>query len=112
MLFVTAGLATVTARAAIVSSHQSFRNTNVKRAVQGASAGLRVVMYRMNLMQPAGDQCVLKGAGGVLTNGAVQNDGWCVPQTEDLGDNGAYSVQVSSAKLDERSGPGVRDPAR
>ena len=88
VLFVTAGLATVTARAAIVSSHQSFRNTNVKRAVQAAGAGIRVVMYQMNLMQPAGDQCVHKGAGGALTNGAVQGDGWCAPQTEDLGDNG------------------------
>jgi hypothetical protein len=97
VLFVVAGLASVAAKAAIVSSHQSFRNTNIKRAVQAAGAGIRVVMYQMNLMQPAGDQCVLKGAGGALTNGALQSNGWCTPQVEDLGDNGAYSVRASSA---------------
>lgn len=97
VLFVTAGLASVAAKAAIVSSNQSFRNANVKRAVQAAAAGIHVVIYQMNLMQPPQDQCVHKGAGGELTNGPVQGDGWCAPQTEDLGDNGAYSVRVSSA---------------
>jgi hypothetical protein len=97
VLFVTAGLASVAAKAAIVSSHESFRNTNVKRAVQAAGAGIRVATYQTNLMQPAPGECVHKGAGGALTNGPVQSDGWCTPQVEDLGDNGAYSMAVSSA---------------
>jgi type II secretory pathway pseudopilin PulG len=104
VLFVVAGLASVAAKAAIVSSNQSFRNSNVKRAVQAAASGLQVVIYQMNLMQPAGDQCVHKGAGDALENGPVQGDGWCAPQVEDLGDNAGYGVQVSSATSVTESG--------
>jgi hypothetical protein len=104
VLFVTAGLASVAAKAAIVSSNQSFRNSNVKRAIQAAAAGIHVVIYQMNLMQPPEDQCVQKGAGGALTNGPVLGDGWCAPQTEDLGDNGVYSVRVSSASSNTVAG--------
>lgn len=96
VLFTTAGLATVAAKASIVSSHQSLRTTNLKRAIHASNAGTQVAIYQTNLMQPPGDQCVLAGAGGVLSNGAVQADGWCAPQTEDLGGNGAYTFQVSS----------------
>ena len=102
VLFAVAGLATVAARAAIVSNHQSFRDNNAKRAVQAANAGLQTAVYQTNLMQPGSNQCVLKDMStGALSNGAVQADGWCAPQTEDLGDGGSYAVQVS------RTGPGA-----
>ena len=61
--------------------HQSFRNTNVKRASPGRRLpGSGWSSYQMNLMQPPGTSVCHKGAGGALTNGAVQGDGWCAPR--------------------------------
>ena len=97
VLFTVAGLATVAARAAIVSNNQSFRDNNAKRAVQGANAGLQAAVYQTNLLQPSSTQCVHKAASnGALSNGALQADTWCQPQTEDLGDGATYTFQVSS----------------
>ena len=97
VLFTVAGLATVAARAAIVSNNQSFRDNNAKRAVQGANAGLQEAVYQTNLLQPSATQCVHKAtSNGALTNGALQADTWCQPQTEDLGDGATYTFQVSS----------------
>jgi Tfp pilus assembly protein PilX len=97
VLFVVAGLATVAARAGIVANNQSFRDNNVKRAVQAANAGLQAAVYQINLMQPSNTQCVHKAAStGALTNAALQADGWCAGQAEDLGDGAGYSFQVSS----------------
>jgi hypothetical protein len=97
VLLVVAGLATVAARAAIVSNNQSFRDNNAKRAVQAANGGLQTAVYQLNLMQPSGTQCVHKAAAdGALTNGALQADNWCAAQTDDLGDGGAYSFQISA----------------
>jgi len=96
VLFTVAGLATVAARAGIVSSHQSARDKDAKRAVQGANAGLQAAVYQINLMQPGSTQCVLKNAStGALSNGALSS-GWCTAQTEDLGDGAGYSMQVSA----------------
>jgi hypothetical protein len=96
VLLVVAGLATVAARAAIVSNNQSFRDNNVKRAVQAANGGLGAAIYQINLMQPSFTQCVHKAVSdGALTNGALQADGWCAAETEDLGDGASYTVQVS-----------------
>src|SRR5688572_2050147 len=98
VLFTVAGLATVAARAAIVSNNQSFRDNNAKRAVQAAAAGLQTAVYQTNLMAPNGDQCVHKAASdGALSNAAVEGDDWCLVQTENLGDGASYSVQVSAA---------------
>ncbi len=97
VLFVVAGLATVAARAGIVSSNQSFRDKNAKRAAQAANAGLQAAVYQTNLLQPSDTQCVLKNAStGALTNGATSS-GWCTAQTEDLGDGASYSMQISAA---------------
>jgi Tfp pilus assembly protein PilX len=97
VLFTVAGLATVAARAAIVSNNQSFRDNNAKRAVQGANAGLQAAVYQTNLLQPSATQCVHKAVSdGALTNGALQADTWCQPQTEDLGDGATYTYQISS----------------
>ena len=96
VLFAVAGLATVAARAAIVSNNQSFRDNNAKRAVQAANAGLQAAVYQTNLLQPSSTQCVHKNTStGALTNGALQADSWCQAQTEDMGDGATYSIQVS-----------------
>ena len=96
VLFVVAGLATVAARAAIVSNNQSFRDNNVKRAAQAANAGLQAAIYQLNLMQPSSTQCVHRtGAAGALSNAALQADNWCTPQTEDHGDGASHTFQVS-----------------
>ena len=97
VLFAVAGLATVAARAAIVSNNQSFRDNNAKRAVQAANAGLQAALYQLNLMQPSSTQCVHRNTStGALTNGALQADNWCQGQTEDMGDGATYTVQVSA----------------
>ena len=71
VMFMVAGLATVTARAAITSDHQSLRDRNVKQAIQAANAGLEAAMYRTNLMQPGSLQCALKN----VSSGNLQRDG-------------------------------------
>ena len=97
VLMAVAGLATVAARAAIVSNNQSFRDNNAKRGVQAANAGLQAALYQINLMQPSSTQCVQKAASdGALSNAALQADNWCLAQTEDLGDGASNSFQVSS----------------
>ncbi len=60
VLFVTAGLATVAARSAIVADHQSLRDRNAKRAIQAATSGLQDAVYQTNMLQPAANQCVVK----------------------------------------------------
>jgi len=96
VLLAVAALATVAARAAITSNHQSFRDNNAKRAIQAAGAGLRTALYQINLLQPSSAQCVAKAASdGALSNTALQADGWCAGQTEDLGDGATYTFQVS-----------------
>ena len=98
VLLVVAGLATVGARASIVSTHQTFRDIGVKRATQAAYAGVQALRYQTNLLQPAASQCVAKSAlDGALSLVAIQSDGWCDPQHEDLGDGASYAARVSSS---------------
>ena len=98
VLFMVAGLATMTARAAISSDHQSLRDRNVKQATQAANAGLETVLYRTNLMQPGSQQCANKNpSNGALHVTAVEGDGWCAAQAEDLGSGESYTVRVSAA---------------
>ena len=62
-----------------------------------ANAGLQAAVYQTNLLQPSATQCVHKAASdGALSNGALQADNWCQPQTEDLGDGASYTFQVSA----------------
>ena len=87
----------MTARAAITADHQSLRDRNVKQAIQAANAGLEAAMYRTNLMQPGSLQCALKHvSNGNLGVAGVGGDGWCVEQTEDLGNGQSYAVRVSA----------------
>ena len=87
VIMVVSGLASVAARAAIVSNNQTDRDLQAKRATQAAYAGLQALRYQVNLLQPPSTHCVLKDAStGALSVAATQADGWCDPQTEDLGD--------------------------
>ena len=98
VLFMAAGLAMVAARSGIVATHQSYRDSNVKSAIQAAQSGLQVTLYRSNVLQPTATQCVVKDAGtGALSKTAVQADGWCAPQTETMGDGASYTVQMSQS---------------
>ena len=99
VLFMVAGLATMTAKAAITSDHQSLRDRNVKQALQAANAGIEAAMYRTNLMQPGSLQCAFKNpANGALTVSSLQGDGWCAAQSEDLGNGTSYTMQISGAQ--------------
>jgi hypothetical protein len=98
MLFMVAGLATITARAAITSEHGVLRDRNVKQAFQAANAGLEAAMYRTNLMQPGSQQCASKNpSNGALQVASLQADGWCEEQTEDLGGGESYVMRISGA---------------
>src|SRR5215207_9970823 len=77
VLFTTAGLATVAARSAVTASHQSARDTSVKRAIQAAVSGVKNAVYQTNLVQPAATSCVARNGSGQLIAQAVQSNGWC-----------------------------------
>ena len=97
VLFTTAGLATVAARSATNATHQSGRDSSVKRAIQAAVSGVQNAVYQTNLVQPATTQCVARNGSGQLISQAVGTNGWCAAMTEDLGDGVSYSEQVSQA---------------
>ena len=98
VLTLVAGLSTVAARGAVVTQHQSHRDANAKRGIQAALSGLNAAAYRTNLLQPGGQQCVVKDtATGALGLATVQADGWCSPETETLSDGAVFSMRVSSA---------------
>jgi len=97
VLFVVAGLATVAARAAINANHSSFRDSNVKRAIQAANAGIKAASYQLNLLQPLPSECVLRATSGGPLSTAAATGSWCPTQTEDLGGNASYTFQVSQS---------------
>jgi Tfp pilus assembly protein PilX len=97
VLFSTAALATVAARQAMTASHQSARDSQVKRAIQAAVSGIKNGVYQTNLVQPATAQCVARNGSGQLISQAVASNGWCAAMTEDLGDGVSFSEQVSQA---------------
>jgi type II secretory pathway pseudopilin PulG len=97
VVMVVSALASVAARAAIVSSNQTDRDVRVKQATQAAYAGLQALRYQVNLLQPPSTHCVLKNATtGALTVAVTQSNGWCDPQTEDLGNGASYTARISS----------------
>src|SRR5215208_3457174 len=79
VLFTTAGLATVAARSAMTATHQSARDSNVKRAIQAAVSGVQNAVYQTNLVQPATTQCAARNGAGQLISQAVATNGWCAP---------------------------------
>jgi type II secretory pathway pseudopilin PulG len=97
VIMLVSALASVAARAAIVSTHQTNRDLQIKRATQAAYAGLQALRYQVNLLQPPSTHCVLKDAtSGALSVAATQPDGWCDSQSEQLGDGLGYTARISS----------------
>ncbi len=98
-LMIVAALAGAAATSAVTATRQSSRDNDVKRAVAAADAGLEVGVYRLNKFATVLDdtsQCVVLSApGGALVSEAVQADGWCRAQTEDLGEGASFSYRVS-----------------
>jgi Tfp pilus assembly protein PilX len=97
VLFTTAGLATVAAREAVTSSHQSLRDESAKRAIQAAVSGVKNAVYQTNLVQPAATSCAGRNGSGQLQAQAVGTNGWCAAMSETLSDGATYSEQVSQA---------------
>jgi Tfp pilus assembly protein PilX len=95
ILLVVAGLAAVASRAAINASHSSFQDSNVKRAIQAANAGVKAAVYQLNHLQPVSNQCVVRAASGSTLSTAAASGQWCPIQSEDLDANSRYSFQVS-----------------
>ena len=98
ILFLVAGLTTIAAKAGVVTNHFSQRDRNAQRALQAANAGVEATVYQLNLLQPRGLECVIKDvATNTLRIVPVDPDGWCINQTEDLGDGASYTSRASSA---------------
>jgi hypothetical protein len=95
VMALTWGLATVALREALTSQTQTQRDRDVKRALQAANAGAETAIYRLNLLQPLSQQCITITAGQLAVS-VVQADGWCAPQTEDLGDGVSYVSRAST----------------
>jgi Tfp pilus assembly protein PilX len=97
ILMLVAGLTTIAAKAGVVTSHFTQRDRNAKRALQAANAGVEATIYQLNLMQPKALECVIKDASTqVLRVAAADADGWCITQTEDLGDGASYTARAST----------------
>jgi Tfp pilus assembly protein PilX len=97
ILFLVAGLTTIAAKAGVVTNHFTQRDRNAQRALQAANAGIEATIYQLNLMQPKGLECVIKDAAtNTLQIVPVDPDGWCITQTEDLGDGASYTARASS----------------
>src|SRR3954468_8405617 len=98
ILFLVAGLTTIAAKAGVVSNHFSQRDRNSQRALAAANAGVEATVYQLNLLQPRSLECVIKNAAtNTLEIAAPDSDGWCLNQTEDLGDGASYTARASSA---------------
>jgi hypothetical protein len=98
ILFLVAGLTTIAAKAGIVTSHFAQRDRSAQRALQAANAGVEATVYQLNLLQPRNLECVIKDASSnTLQVVPVDADGWCITQTEDLGDGASYTARASSA---------------
>jgi type II secretory pathway pseudopilin PulG len=95
VMVVVAALAAVAAAGAIRANHQSFRDRNSKRAFQAAVAGIQAANDVTTLLQPDLAHCVVKDGSGNLTVQATSG-GWCVAQSDDLGDNESYTEYVSA----------------
>ena len=94
VLFTVAGLATVAARRDRLQQPVIPRQQRQARRA-GRERRLQAAVYQTNLLQPSSTQCVHKAtSNGALTNGALQADTWCQPQTEDLGDGATYTFQA------------------
>ncbi|KKL44794.1 hypothetical protein LCGC14_2362130, partial [marine sediment metagenome] len=98
MLFIIATLAGAAATAAVTANSQSNRDRSVKRAVGAVDAGLSVATYRINKLQPPDQQCVVVDGSGDLQLAALDSDGWCPAQTENLGDGAGYSYRASAGQ--------------
>jgi Tfp pilus assembly protein PilX len=101
VLAIIGALAGAAATSAVTAGRQSSYDSNTKTAVAAADAGLEVGVFRLNkfatILDDSG-QCVVANASGTLVVEAVQGDGWCRAQSENLGDGVSYSYRVSARK--------------
>jgi len=95
-LLVVSALSTVAAAAATSGVGQSSKDGGVKRALAAVDAGLQTALYRTNRISNIPDKCVTAGSGGNLQVADPLTDGWCPPQTEDLGEGSSYTYRVST----------------
>jgi Tfp pilus assembly protein PilX len=85
VLLITTLLATAAAYTAIQTSNSNNRDTNSKRALEAAEAGLRSSTYRMNMLVPDPTHCVTTVIA--LPNGTT---GDCTDGQEQLGNNASF----------------------
>jgi Tfp pilus assembly protein PilX len=104
ILFITSMLAVAAVAAAIAGNDQSRRDRSVKRAIAAADAGLQAALYRYNKVSNEPDKCVAVGSGGTLAISDPAGDGWCAPESEELGDGASYTYRVSLATSTVQNG--------
>jgi type II secretory pathway pseudopilin PulG len=87
VLVILSLLAAVSVGAASQFSGSANRDTQRKRALEAADAGLVVATYRLNMLNLSKGGCDVSGSTG--TNGS------CGPYTQDLGNGSSFSYYVT-----------------
>ncbi len=86
---------------AVSASSGTHRDSNSKRALQAANAGVETALWRMNALaeqttDPSETTCLIRGADLSLQLVGVSTDGWCpAGAAEDIGGGESYWYRVS-----------------
>ena len=111
VMMVVGALAGVAAANALEASDQSRQDRNVKQAISAADAGMDVALYRLNkfasLLTDTVECVVSAPATGILRGEVVLPDGWCPPQTEELGGGATFTYRVSAPVRVDNAGQDV-----
>jgi hypothetical protein len=107
LLMIIFALAAAAATASVASSGQANRDSDTKRSLAGADAGVNTALYRLNKMTPSGLSCVVRGPLFLLLD-PVLGTGWCPTVTsqtaggsaggENLGEGSSFSYQMSAGE--------------
>jgi Tfp pilus assembly protein PilX len=100
-LMITLLLTAVVVDAATQLSAASNNDTNAKRALEAAEAGLQETTYRLNMLSPSAVASQVKCIGGVLESvntipPTLDNGTLCDPYTEQIGNGAQYTTYVST----------------
>jgi hypothetical protein len=100
VMMVVMALAGVAVASALEATDQSRQDRRVKQAISAADAGMDVALYRLNkfasLLTDTVECVTSAPATGILRGEVVLPDGWCPPQTEELGSGATFTYRVSA----------------
>jgi Tfp pilus assembly protein PilX len=101
ILLIVSIMVTVASSVAISLNSAANRDSNTKRALEAAEAGLQIASYRINMLSPSNDKCV--------TNAAVPpNSGQCPGWTQSLGNDAQFTFYTTTALSSTDTCAGMR----